>query len=651
MLAVISYRRADSQDIAGRIADHLRHRLGERQVFLDTGSIPAGADFRDTIRQALRRRGVLVAIVGPEWMAARHGAPERINDPDDPVRMEIATALADGLPIIPVLVNDASMPSANELPDDIKDFAYRNALTVDRSRFFHRDVDELVREIEALHPRRSRRRVAAALLAAAALAAAWVAVPYFGREGMAPGVIPTVPAPGSDVEVASFRTADGRPELDVIRQKVERNFVDLFSDAKRRVRASLTTNQSLAQAHFTLGGAITEHAGHVIIAAELRNARGLVVGSSQIEGALAELEAIYKVIPEALMYGMAVDTATLTHNRRAARPTESVEAIAYFLQARREINLRDFDAADWSLRHAITIDPKFAMAIWAVGEVKRLQGDWAQAGEWHAKAAAQHRDHPRWSIEPAREAQPVPALLAQLRAAEPEELLPGAHYSVARIADYDVNLHVWSFDPARFHLKVRQQTQTGGQSIGDFLTDPGDVLAINGGFFDTDSRQRLTPSGLLIADGALVRDVTDKGSGIVFATATGVGIVRRQDFRPASVEHAVQSGPLLVDPGGKLGIYKEDFDRQRRSAICLDGSAVRIVMVEGSGLSLLELARVLSSPRAAGGLACEVALNLDGGPSTQAMARIGSQDLSFVGRWRIQNALVLSRRERLADRP
>ena len=112
----------------------------------------------------------------------------------------------------------------------------------------------------------------------------------------------------------------------------------------------------------------------------------------------------------------------------------------------------------------------------------------------------------------------------------------------------------------------------------------------------------------------------------------------------------MQSGPLLVDPGGKLGIYKEDFDRQRRSAICLDGSAVRIVMVEGGGLSLLELARVLSSPREAGGLACEVALNLDGGPSTQAMARIGSQELSFVGRWRIQNALVLSRRER-ARRP
>jgi uncharacterized protein YigE (DUF2233 family) len=221
---------------------------------------------------------------------------------------------------------------------------------------------------------------------------------------------------------------------------------------------------------------------------------------------------------------------------------------------------------------------------------------------------------------------------------------------VARLADYEVSLHVWSFDQTHFDLKVRQQARAGGQAIDEFMTDSGDVLAINGGFFDIDSRERLTPSGLLIVDGTLVRDLTDKGSGVVFATADGVGIVRRQDFRAVRVVHAVQSGPLLVDPGGKLGIYKEDFDRQSRSAICLDGDAIRVVMVEG-GLSLLEFARVLSSPREAGGLSCEVALNLDGGPSTQAVARIGAQELSLVGRWRIQNALVISRRERLADRP
>jgi uncharacterized protein YigE (DUF2233 family) len=647
MLAVISYRRADSQDIAGRIGDHLRRRFGDSQVFLDTGSIPAGADFRHTIQEAMRRRGVLVAIVGPDWIGARNGTTNRIHDHDDPVRMEVAAALANGLPIIPVLVNGASMPTANELPDDLKDFSYRNALAIDRGRNFHRDADDLIREIEALAPRGvwRRRAVAALAAAAAALVVGWLAVPDSAWHGLRR----TVSAPVSDVEVTSFRTPQGRPEFEFLRQKVERNFVDLFSDAKLRVRSALTTNQSLAQAHFTLAGGIVEQGGQVMVTAELRDAVGVVVASSQIEGALDELEGIYKVIPEALMYGMAVDTPTLSRNRRASRPTSSVEALAYFLQARREVQARDFQAAEWSLRHAFAIDPAFAMAYWAVGEVKRLQGDPVQAGEWYAKASAQNKDHPRWSIEPAREAQPVPALLAQLRAAEPDELLPGAGYSVVRLADYDLNLHVWSFDPKRFQLKLRQQANAGGQSIGEFMTDPGDVLAINGGFFDTDSRERLTPSGLLIVDGMLIRDVTEKGSGILFATADGVGIVRRQDFRAASVVHAVQSGPLLVDPGGKLGIYKEDFDRQRRSAVCLDGNAIRIVMVEG-GLSLLELARVLSTPRDAGGLACEVALNLDGGPSTQAVVQAGGREMALVGRWRIQNALVVTRRARSADR-
>ena len=646
MLAVISYRRADSQDVAGRIGDHLRRRFGDRQVFLDTGSIPAGADFRHTVQEALRRHGVLVAIVGPDWVGARNGT-NRIDDHDDPVRMEVAAALTNGLPIIPVLVNGASMPTAGELPDDLKDFSYRNALAIDRGRNFHRDADDLVREIEALAPRGVwRRRAVAALVAvAAALVVGWLAVPETAWHGLRR----TVSAPVSDIEVTSFRTPEGRPEFEFLRQKVERNFVDLFSDAKLRVRSALTTNQSLAQAHITLAGGIVEQGGQVLVTAELRDAGGVVVASSQIEGALDELEGIYKVIPEALMYGMAVDTPTLSRNRRASRPTASVEALAYFLQARREVQARDFQAAEWSLRHAFAIDPAFAMAYWAVGEVKRLQGDPVQAGEWYAKASAQNKDHPRWSIEPAREAQPVPVLLAQLRATEPDELLPGAGYSVVRLPDYDLNLHVWSFDPKRFALKLRQQANAGGQSIGEFMTDPGDVLAINGGFFDTDSRERLTPSGLLIVDGTIVRDVTEKGSGILFATADGVGIVRRQDFRAAGVIHAVQSGPLLVDPGGKLGIYKEDFDRQRRSAVCLDGGAMRIVMVEG-GLSLLELARVLSTPRDAGGLACDVALNLDGGPSTQAVVQAGGREMALVGRWRIQNALVVTRRARSADR-
>src|SRR5262245_23966030 len=87
--------------------------------------------------------------------------------------------------------------------------------------------------------------------------------------------------------------------------------------------------------------------------------------------------------------------------------------------------------------------------------------------------------------------------------------------------------------------------------------------------------------------------------------------------RPGLVQAAVQVGPLVVDPGGKNGIVRNDLDRQRRSAICLlpDGLTV-IVLVDG-GLSLHELGEVLASPEVDGGFGCDRALNLDGGPSTQ----------------------------------
>ena len=86
------------------------------------------------------------------------------------------------------------------------------------------------------------------------------------------------------------------------------------------------------------------------------------------------------------------------------------------------------------------------------------------------------------------------------------------------------------------------------------------------------------------------------------------------------LQSAVQCGPLLVDPGGRMGIRRNDFDRQNRTAICLRPGSIVVVVAEG-GLSLFELAEVLSASQANGGLGCDVALNLDGGPSTQAVFR------------------------------
>jgi hypothetical protein len=71
-------------------------------------------------------------------------------DEDDPVRIEIETALDLKIPIVPVLVDKAVMPTAAQLPDNLKEFAYRNAAEIDSGRDFHPHVDRLIRGIDLL---------------------------------------------------------------------------------------------------------------------------------------------------------------------------------------------------------------------------------------------------------------------------------------------------------------------------------------------------------------------------------------------------------------------------------------------------------------------------------------------------------------------
>src|SRR5205823_4119845 len=153
-----------------------------------------------------------------------------------------------------------------------------------------------------------------------------------------------------------------------------------------------------------------------------------------------------------------------------------------------------------------------------------------------------------------------------------------------------------SFDKSRYRLRVAEQNEPLGARVGDLL-GPKDVFAINGGFFERDKRKVLAPSGLLIVDGKeLAPEHERAGSGIVYANTAGVVFIGyRKNFADHStMRHAVQVGPVLVDPGGKIGVADKQHDRQNRSAICLAADSFVIVAVEG-GLSLFQLASLLAA--------------------------------------------------------
>ena len=146
----ISYRRADSEAMTGRIFDRLIAQYGRDAIFRDIDNIPAGIDFRQHINETLLKTGVLLAIVGPKWLGSSRGGVERINEESDPVRVEVETALRRRLPVIPVLIGNTRMPGSDQLPPSLKDFAFRNAVKIDTGRDFDHHMDQLFKSIDAI---------------------------------------------------------------------------------------------------------------------------------------------------------------------------------------------------------------------------------------------------------------------------------------------------------------------------------------------------------------------------------------------------------------------------------------------------------------------------------------------------------------------
>jgi hypothetical protein len=143
-MIAISYRRQDSSPVAGRLYDRLQAEFGKGTVFMDFDSIPYGVDFREHIKQTLQRAKVVVAIIGPEWTGGKELSNRRIDDPTDFVRLEVASALENGIPIIPVLVNNTPMPEAKNLPPELEGLAFRNGLALDTGIDFHHHADRLI---------------------------------------------------------------------------------------------------------------------------------------------------------------------------------------------------------------------------------------------------------------------------------------------------------------------------------------------------------------------------------------------------------------------------------------------------------------------------------------------------------------------------
>jgi tetratricopeptide (TPR) repeat protein len=219
----ISYRRSDSQMVAGRLRESLARRMGESAIFRDKNSIGAGEDWVRAIEESLTGNVIVLALIGPNWATARDAAgTRRLDDPADWNRVELELALERSARVIPILIDEARMPRGAELPGSLGQLARINALKL-RDDDWESDVARLI-QVVGLHGKRrwARRPIAlaaaVAILVAIGVAGWWWLGPFHGQRVSPEAVEKVVPGPAPEGGGASY-LADIRERLRVEQQE------------------------------------------------------------------------------------------------------------------------------------------------------------------------------------------------------------------------------------------------------------------------------------------------------------------------------------------------------------------------------------------------------------------------------------------------
>ena len=204
----LNYRRQTEAGVAGRIYDSLSRLLPQASLFMDVDRLSPGEDFEKALEKSLDTCKVFLAIIGPQWATMTDAAGHRrIEVPDDFVRREVATALAKGTRVIPVLVGNAVMPDAGSLPADLKQLAKRHAIEI-RHEHFNADVGALAKAIGTRTWPGSSLRLPVIVTSLAALALVAGAYAILKRSGGAPSGLPASRQTFQDPRVLTGQRVD-----------------------------------------------------------------------------------------------------------------------------------------------------------------------------------------------------------------------------------------------------------------------------------------------------------------------------------------------------------------------------------------------------------------------------------------------------------
>lgn len=197
-------------------------------------------------------------------------------------------------------------------------------------------------------------------------------------------------------------------------------------------------------------------------------------------------------------------------------------------------------------------------------------------------------------------------------------------------------------DREQYYFKIVEQNRPNGERVRRVQRRLGAAVVVNGGFFKITKDSNLEPVGMLILDGEARSDPWSVSGGYIALDHQGTAsITLSPEGPPMWARHAVQTRPVLIEPGGRWAMNTNGTELEHRTLFCLlpDGDAV-IVVVHGGGLTLFEAGWLLRAGKWGGYFGCDSAIALDGGGSSQ-IAVSEREDLYIPGVTRVQNFLAV----------
>jgi tetratricopeptide (TPR) repeat protein len=383
----INYRREDSIGTAGRVHDRLARAFGRKNLFVDV----VGADLETRLNQVAACQAFLT-VISPNWLDAKNeSGRRRLDDPDDFIAIEIATALARKIHIVPVLVDGADMPRTRELPESLKPLARNQSVEV-RQDHFDQDLETLVETVRAAPVSggsaglRSRRRAAMAYVAVAAglLLVGWIGLHRVGISGWPPWAETREAGNAKALaEAEAKRTGEEAEQQRLAALKAEQDYqARALAEAEARRKSEEAEQQRVA--------ALKAEEERKRAEAETRTRYSALISQGSTDFSAGDHDRAIATFSEAIRLNPTSALAFRGRGNVYAKKGDTDRAIADFNEAIRldptnalalsgrgvgYANKGDNDRAIADFNEAIRLDPKNAVAFRSRGDAFTNKGD------------------------------------------------------------------------------------------------------------------------------------------------------------------------------------------------------------------------------------------------------------------------------------